>query len=462
MIESKKIRIIIIFLFFILAILFYDIFSTRAGFTDTGEYINLAKEFAGLNKTNLYVYHSLSYSLFLALFLKLFPLLLTLKIINSLFLVLDAFLLYKITNNKKVLLLWIFSPLVYYMTIFISPILASSFFLLFAYYFFKKYEDENKKVYFITSALSLGLVGVFRTPELVLVLFFVIIFFYNRTFKEFFYYSILTLIMFSFQLLIDYIVFGVPYYSLIIYFAGQTFSYLRPQFLRPIWLLSLFIMAPLTLLIFRSQDKKELVFVLLSYIYFSIMAHYRLLLVITPFVVLLLSKILSKKLIFVNSMVGVILIFSLTYGYFGNNDNNILKNDLINLEKDFEERIIVTSDGDAYFFPALYWNDFHYIWLRDYNLYKQNKTTYNTYGIRTYPRLRDAKIVEINVNLKQNRDPILQTINEKDTLFIFKKDEFEHDIDSNLLIVYLFKERIKLEGIELVKCYNRICVFKKK
>jgi len=458
---SRKYEVYVLFILFIIILLIYCIFSTKFCFTDICEYVNLSKDFAGFNKTNIYLIHSVSYGLFLSLFLRIFPYLLTLKIISSLFLILDAYLLYKLTNNKKVLWLWIFSPLVYYMSIVISPILASSSCLLLSYYFLKRYENENKKVYFVISALSLGLVGIFRTSGFVIIALFMLIFFYNKKFKEFFYYLILVLIVLSFQLLIDYILFGIPFYSILTLASGQTPLYSLPKFLSWQWLISLIIISPFTLLIYKTKNKKELLFIIIGYLYFSVLAHPRLLLIIAPFVIILLSKILNKRLILINSLISIIIISLLTYNYFGNNEDNILKNDLISLEKDFENRIIVTSNGDAYFFPALYWNDFHYIWLRDYTLHKQNKTTYNRYTIKSYPIIRNSKIMEININLNQNKDPILETVNEKDLLFIFKKEEIEYDEKTKTLVVKWFKERIKIYNLNLIKCYQIICVFEK-
>jgi len=473
-INFKKNNVIIIFLIFILILLFYCIFSTRVGLTDTAEYIDAAKEFAGLNNNNLYIYHSITYSFILGLFLRIWPSMTFLKIINSLWLVLIGFLLYKISNNKKALILWVFSPLVYYMGIFISPILAASFFLFLAYYFLKKYEDTNKIKYFIFSALSLGFSPVFRLSNLFLGILFIIIFLFNKKFNKILLYLFFCSITFLTPLfLINLYYYGIPFYSVIIYIPGQIKESIR-TILPPIlfilmkmrWLIPLCLVSPLWFLMFKKENKKEILFIVLSFLYLAFgindVVHYRYLLSIAPFIILLLSKSLKKKWIVINSVISLILIIILTHNYFGNNENNILKNDLINLEKDFEEKIFVTSDGDAYFFPALYWNDFHYIWLRDYTLYKQNKTIYNNYSISSRPTIKESKVLKASVNFNQIRDPILEKVSDKDLLFIFKKDEIaEYNEKTNTLIVMWFKERIKLSNIKLIKCYNIVCVYKK-
>ncbi len=464
----KKYNVFIIFLIFIVVLLTYSIFSSNASFTGTREYINLAKEFAGLNRANFYVFHSVGYGLFLSLFLRMLPYLLTLKIISALFLILDAYLLYKLTNNKKVLWLWIFSPLVFYINILlISPILATSTCLLLSYYFLKKYEGENKKIYFIISALSLGLMGIFRIPALAIIVLFMVIFFYKKTFKEFFYYSILVLVVISIRFLIDYLIFGVPFYSMAIFltFVGSQnyISFSLPKFLSWYWLASLIIISPFTLLIYKTKSKKELLFVIITYLYLSMIADYRLLLVIAPFVIILLAKILNKKLIMASSFISIFLILLLTFNSFGNNENNILKDDLISIEKDFRGKVIVVSDSNACMFPALYWNDFNYVWLRDYTLHKQNKTAYQEYVISSNPTIKASKTVEISINLNQIKDKALETTEEKDLLFVFEKEEFEYNENKNLLTIF-WKEGIeytKLFDMKLVKCYDIICVFKK-
>ncbi len=452
----------LLFIIFALALLLFVIFSTKVGFTDTGEYIGLAKEFAGIHDSNLYIYHSVFYSTFLSVFLKIFPSLITLKLINSLWLILTSIILYKLTKNKKILLLWIFSPLVYYMSIFISPILASSFFLILSYYLLKKYEETNKIPYFILSAISLGVITVLRTAEIFIAALFILIFFYNSSFKKAFYYTFIVIIVFLSQLLLDYLVFGFPLYTIINYLSGQTLLYFPPRWLTLSWILSLFIIAPLTFMIYKTKQKKELLFIVIAYLYFSMLAHYRLLLVIAPFVILLLSNLLTKKQILINSIISIVIIVFLTHSYFGENDDSIILNDLKSIESDFNNKHIVTTNGNAYFFPTLYWNDFNYIWLRDYTLKKENKTIYQEYVIEENPKISDSKKVYYIARLQQVKDVNLDLVDEKDLLFVFKKEEIKYDENTKLLIVSWFDERIKIEDVNLMKCYEKLCVFRKK
>ena len=476
----KKNRIIIIFLIFIAILLFYCIFSTKIGFTDTAEYIGAAKEFAGLNINNIYIYHSIAYSFILGLFLRIWPSMIFLKIINSLWLVLIAFLLYKISNNKKALILWILCPLGYYMSVFISPILASGFFLFLAYYLLKKYENTDKIKYFIFSALSLGLVPVFRLANLVLVGFFIVVFLFNKKFNKVLLYLFFCLVTFSTSFILSAYYYGIPFYTnaLIIIglyteaagiglgFNAAGLNQGILSWLNIKWLIPLFLIAPLWFLMFRKENKKEIIFVILSFLFPAIamhnVVHYRYLFAIAPFIILLLSKTLKKKWFIINNIIALVIIVILTSNYFGVNENTILKDDLINLEKDFEEKVFVTSDGDVYFFPALYWNDFHYIWLKDYMAHTQKNPLYSKYTVRSNPTIKDYKTIEVDVNLYQNKDPILDKVSDKDLLFIFKKAEiYGYDENTGILIIGWFRERIELLDMKKIKCYDIICVFKK-
>ena len=70
-------------LIFSLVILVYNLLSYKtASFTDAAEYIGVAKAIAGMTNTNVYVLHTITYPVFLSFFLKLFPWLLTLKLVN--------------------------------------------------------------------------------------------------------------------------------------------------------------------------------------------------------------------------------------------------------------------------------------------------------------------------------------------------------------------------------------------
>src|SRR3989344_8236731 len=169
---------------FLLALILYAIFTTKTGIHDTGEYIVKAKDLAWLGNIEPYTFHSIIYSLFLSLFLKIMPSLITIKVINVLWLFLIGVVLYEYTKSKKVFLLWATSPLIWFVGIEITPMLPLAFFFLLSYIFLKKWENDKKKSGVILSGFFLGFSLALWTGALILVLLFMLIFLWNKTLKQ--------------------------------------------------------------------------------------------------------------------------------------------------------------------------------------------------------------------------------------------------------------------------------------
>src|SRR3989344_8145392 len=127
----KDIAIVIIA--FSVALLFFSLIETKVLFSDVPQYVNTAKEFAGIATSKVRVFSSLVYPWFLGQFLKIMPSMATLKILNLLWLVLDALLIYWYTKRKESLLIFAFAPVVWVVAAWINPILPVSFFTLAAY-----------------------------------------------------------------------------------------------------------------------------------------------------------------------------------------------------------------------------------------------------------------------------------------------------------------------------------------
>src|SRR3989338_4755290 len=81
------------------------------------------------------------------------------------------------TKNKKTLLLWITSPLIWFVGIEITPMLPLAFFFLLSYILFKKWENDGKKSSVMLSGFFLGFSLALWTGALILVLVFMLIFF---------------------------------------------------------------------------------------------------------------------------------------------------------------------------------------------------------------------------------------------------------------------------------------------
>jgi hypothetical protein len=316
-IKSKKIVIVLMILFFIILFLFV-IFANKISFSDVAQHLNVAKEFAGIAHSKVRNTPGWIYGWFLGQFLKIIPSLQLVKLLNALWLFLDGILLYFITKNKKTFLLWMFSPIVWYMGVWINPILACSFFLLIAYYSIKRYEDYKNKKYFILSALSLGLIPAIWSGGFYISVFFLCAFFYNKKLIKLILYLIPFFITFSFRLIFDAYYFNFPFFSIIrgigsnlVYLSGNALSQISstgeglPYIYRLILLF--LIISPFLFRLYKLNFKKhipEYVFLGFTSILFLMNLQLRYFIVIAPILILLLSDLIKKKEFFIHIVIS--------------------------------------------------------------------------------------------------------------------------------------------------------------
>jgi|SRR3989344_3787878 len=399
---------------FLIALLIYAIFSTKTGIHDTGEYIVKAKDLAGLGNIEPYTFHSIIYSLFLSFFLRIFPSLITIKIINILWIFATGLLLYFYTKNKKTLLLWITSPLIWFVGIEITPMLPLAFFFLLSYILFKKWENDGKKSSVMLSGFFLGFSLALWTGALILVLVFMLIFFWNKTFKQVLTLSILFILGLSTQFLVDAIFLGFPLYTLIRYFGGNLYYLIYGISQKPTFLLLLrilFFIAPLAFLLYKTNLKKykrELIFILFMILIFYFRGRnpdgLKLFITFAPFMILLLGKVISKKLLFLNTIIATLLvIFLILPPYFNQQSTDVLiKQDLAQIQKDFHFKKVIAGKDQELLFATLSWSkEPYFIWFDEYELYKENETVYQQYS---YPLPeKEHRIMEIGVTFKPKK-----------------------------------------------------------
>ena len=465
---------------FIVILLSYTLLTTKIGFTDSAEYINIAKEIRGISNTNVFVMHDMLYSLYLAPFLLLSKTAFILKLANVFWLIALAILFYFL-ENKKAFILLITSPIIHLVSIHISPLIAVVFFIYLAYFFFREYEKTANKLYLIFSGLSFGVLICLRTELIFITFLFSLIFFYNKTFKEFLIFLVSILPTLSVRFLIDYYYFGNPIYT-IISFMGSIFIYeTKNQLLLSLnWILIPIIIAPFLFLIYKIDYKKykrEIIFLsltLLCYLplvtlFYGAIGQLRLLLVIVPISLILLSKIITKKQLIFNSICSLIVILIVVYPTFiSSNEEKQVIEDLNLIKKEFDIKTAITTNGGAYSFPAVgtsYWGEKgpHYIWNRDYELFLQNKTAFREVTFVSKPKINVGKLIEFNIIAEQNRDKLLdENFDDKGLYFILNKNnEFKYNEVEKLLTI-LWRGELDIKNIDLVKCYQILCVFKKK
>ncbi len=463
-------RPIIYIILFALAILLFNIFSYRTGFVDSAEYINVAKSLAGLMNTNVFIMHSIVYSLFLAIFLKIFPYLLTLKLLNASWLVLDAILLYKITSNNNALLIWIFSPIVYYSSTWVNQFMPISFLFLLSYYYLKKYEADNKIFHLAISALSLGLIISIRAQMIIILSIFLLIFLYNKPLKTTIYYILFTIPTASILLLVDYYYFNMPFYTSLSFVGSVLLDQTRKSFFGyPEWMLFPFIISPLTFLLYKlnfKQYKREIIFLIL-FVATMFVIQLRFFLAVAPFVAYLLSSIMTKKQLITNTLISIVLISVITYPYFlQDTEEQRVIQDLNAIKAEINPAVAVVTNGGAYSFPALptsYWNEPgpRYIWSRDLELYLKGNPEYRNVELNSNPRLDADKIVKISFSASSNKDPLLtDDFLATNPYFILNKKEHRYNPGTKTLTI-LWRGELDIPQVNLVKCYQELCVFRK-
>jgi len=460
---------------FIIVLLSYVFLTTKVGFADSAEYINIAKAMVGISNTHVFAMHEFLYSLYLSSFLFLSKTIYILKIANIIWPIALAILFYFL-ENKKAFLLLIMSPIIHLTSIHISPLVAVAFFIYLAYFFFKQYEKTNNKLYLLFSGLSFGILMCLRTDLILITLLFSLIFFYKRPLKEFLIFLIFTIPTLAIRFLIDSYFFKVPFYSIVSSVGTVFFNNMKnPLLLSPNWIFIFIIIAPLLFLIHKinyKEYKREIIFlflILLFYIpnvalYYRAIEQLRLLLVITPILLILLSKIITKKLLIINTILSIIVIIIFVYPNFIYPKENQLVEDLNLAKEEFDIKTAVVAGG-AYLYPAIptnYWDEKgpHYIWSREYGFFVQNKSdTFRNISIKSQPRLDANKIIEFNINAIQSRDPLIYELNEP--WFMLNKEEFRYDEDNKrLTIIWPFD--IDVDNVEKIKCYQVLCIFKKK
>ncbi len=447
---------------FTLFLLIFNIFSIKIILTDTPQYIGVAKEFAGISLSKVRATSSFVYGFFLGQFLKIAPFLLTIKIINMLFLVFDAILIYFITKRKESFLLWIFSPIVWYMASYISPILPISFLFLLAYYTLKKYEGENKSIHFIISSLSLGIACSLWSASIYLTIFFLISFFYDKKLIQLILYLIPLAIGFSIRLLIDYYYFGFPFLSLItgigsnvIYLLGKAnidVAYIPPK--TPfyiLYLITLIIISPFLYKLYKlniQENKKELIFLFLTSIVLLNPYNFQLryLLVISPFLIIPLSKLINKKELIINIIISLIIIFGATHNYFTDNKDKLMEQDLSNIAKEYPNQIFISGTSNKYIysftFSTLYWGKDikKFIAFDEYYLYKTNQSIFSDYKFEVKPKIYILKKLKLVISYEKtddtNFDQVKYLITERDDKKPPAPKEFKLIKKYNILDLY--------------------------
>ncbi|MFH1331912.1 MAG: hypothetical protein ABIH63_01365 [archaeon] len=447
--EFDRRYLLVFLLFFIVGLFLMAFFSTEIIFHDTPEYIEVTKGLAGYTTKGIYTTHSFVYSFFVAQFVKLFPSFLTIKVLNLSWLVLTSLLLYFFFRDKRAFLLWVFSPLVWTLSIQYSPVLPASFFVFLMYVMFVRWESTNKRSYFVVSALSGGLAFSLYEPVLIILAFFMLSFFFRKSFLSALLFVLLMLPTFAVRLLVDYHITGFPIYSLIRYFGTNTAvilglnqgtkGFLHGLFFPQAYMI-IFIIAPLLFLFYRvdfSKNKALILFVLLNSLFFFVRGGLiKYFLLFTPFIFLLLGPVMKKKAWVINSVLSVFIIVLLLYPHFGPDPYVSVNREMLQIRSEFpSDKYIDGADLNLY----LWDNSYSFYRLEEYFYAVEGKDYSSNYRVVVPNKGLDLfQVLELNA--------VLRLTYKEDVLF------------SPLIVRKGWKP---LENFELGKCYDYLCVYTK-
>ena len=435
-------------LIFATILILFAIFSTKTAFHDTGEYITNAKYFAGTHNLDIFVTHSLLYPLIISFFLKEWPSLITIKIINVFWLFLIGAVLLLWLNNKKAFIIFAFSPLVWVISIQTTPILPASFFFLVSFIFYKKPYKYN----LILSGIFQGLAFAVYSPMILFSFFFVLIYFWNENLNTIIKFLIAFFIGLLPMIILELYIFNIPFYTLIRY-AGNNFVValgLRPEnkliqtYTNLRVFLIFFVISPLLFKLYKlkfKNYKKEIIFlIIISLIIILRASLLKYFLLISPIIIFLLVKVLNEKDIKWHCIISIFIILFLTWNYFTPNQENLIENDLKKIVNEYDVNYIIAGPFEAPEFATYLWeNKPHFVWFQDFETSLNNKTI-----IRSYDFDFDSKIplkdrLGITANFKRFGNKTYE-----DFIIVTKK-EFE-----------------ELNSYNLERCYEVLCVYTQK
>lgn len=443
----KKYALVLIIILFILLTLL----TSYYGSMDIGDYADSAKYFANAYHAKTRNAHSYLYGLILSPFVALTNSFIFFKVFSIIILLLIILSVYKISKNKKGLWLILFSPVIWYMAPWISPIQLASLFLLWAYYFINNYNKNNKVSHLIYSGLLLGLAFSFWNTILYFAIFLGIVFLINKKL----YHSIFFIIAFligAFPLLIlDQVLFNFPFYTL----AKTTMSqFLFVLFGQGIYgmtensariFITIFVLISIPFYFWMlykpslfKENKKTMIFLSLSLITLLLPSPRIIyLLSIIPIIIVLLSRYLNKEqfkkqliyliiitIIFmipyiiqinvnINNSVNGIEIYDfittlpgLTFSQTFPSDS--IQEDLNQIAREFPNQVFIVGNhpDDYQLLAHLYWGDkiSEFVSIQDYELFLRGESSLFEKKLISQPKISDRRQIWIAGGMQKNEN----------------------------------------------------------
>ena len=476
-IDKRILALIVFFILLVLSTSFY-------GATDSKEYSDTSKFFAGEYPAKIRASHSYLYGLIHSPFVGLFDSFLIFKITTLISLLLIVYSVYWMSGkNKGALWLMLLSPIIWYMGPWTSPLPLASLFFLWGYYFIRKYDEGYGLKNLFYSGVFLGLSLAFWASIMYFVFILGFVFLYNKKLLHFLYFGCFILVGLLPQFILDHILFGFAFLGLLrnllgnfafsilggIYGQGTDFGILNITII--LFFVPIFIFALAKREIF-SKERKTFVFLLFSSILILLNPQIRILLVFIPIITLKLSKYLNykqyKKQLYVFLIITLVVIvpyiIQIKYETNGNEFSSFVRaipdlklssestksliiQDLDQIEKEYPNEIFVVgpSSDDYRVLANVYWGGDvkEFVSIEDYklNLSAESESVIAQKEFCT------------NVKIKERRDFCFSVLIRK---------AFNDDTDYSSIKYGISEENeFGLEGFELVKKYEKLNLFEK-
>jgi len=436
-----------------LGLILVSTLAGRVGIHDAGEYITIAKAMAGYENVPLFSAHSVIYPLFLAPFIKIWPSLTMLKIISVFWLIGTALILKKY-YGKKAFLLFALSPIVWFMTVEVSPILPVTFFFTLSYYFIDKWKKEKKTKHLIYSGFLVGVCTALWGGALILVVFLFLVYLLNEKAKL----SILLLIAFiagySTTFITDQIVFGYFLQTTLTYFGANLTTLFGlgsskvPELTLSLLARALFWISPVLVFLiirYKKEYKRELLLILLFLVFFYFRSGHprgiKYFIIIAPLVAIALGNVLTQKEVAIVGAVGIIIAVFIVlppHFYALHDISGLYKDDLIAIQKDGHDTIIAGPSQATEFAMILFEDKPQILWYEDFELHKKGITEYSRYSYKS-PTTKLPLTKQVNVDITLTRT---------------------QERDYTGLPIVLPKDRaVPDPDFDLEKCYEVLCVY---
>ena len=461
----RKLYVVLLLVFSALVVAF-ALLSNRVGFHDTFEYITVAKELAGIHNVNVHSGHSLVYPAYLSVFLRAAPTMGAIKFVNVLWLIgIAALILLGTRNPIKPFLLFASSPMVWWLSPQVTPVLPAAFLFTLAYLAFKTYEASKKLRWIILTNAALGLSLALYEPMILLVILFILFFFYNKQMK--FVLASLAVIFAGLlpRFALDYYLFHNPFYSVIRYVGANASLSLATanQYIpiRTIIPAVILVITPILFLSYRINWRKywrEGAMLSILFAFFILRTGHWLgikyFLLFAPIVFLLLGKSISRKQLLAGVAVSLILILVIPYGLtwdmqpkpkdpyalswgFGTTHDLLVSEDLQEIRSEGYKKLVVLGAGTGY--AAFLFSDVPFFyWWKEYRAAETNQSAYSKL---------DYVLINPKIGLLEQLE-LRATLNTKTNDFTGVKFMAE-------------KSEAVLPSFEMEKCYRILCIYNK-